>query len=173
MKLSIGSTIIEITRCTRMRDQRRGFYLDIEIPEDNIGMDELKALFKDNQETILVTEDDGNTNMYMGFALLSCLSLENGVYRVAQACVSEIEAQLSMTQNKIAVQDSIIEAQAQQIISLEEQSMVQDETSIELYEANTVLTEQVATLEDQVAVQESANTVQDEALIELYELVES
>ena len=128
MNLTIGSTTIAITNCVRRRDTKRGFYLDIEIPEEAISMDELKSLFKDNEQSITVTEAEGKTNVYYGFKLLSALSLEDGVYHVAQACTSEIEAQLSMAQNKVDEQNAVIEGQAAQVALLEEMSAVQIST---------------------------------------------
>lgn len=123
--LTIGSTSINITECTRMRDLKRGFYLEIKIPEDTVNIDELKTIFKDNKQTIAITEADGTTNLYEGFQLLSTLSLEDGFYYVCQACTSEIEAQLSIAQNTINAQAQIIESQAQQVTSLEEATVVQ------------------------------------------------
>lgn len=112
MNLRIGNTTVAITSCTRMRDLKRGFYLDIKIPKDSISMDELSALLDGNTETIYVIDGE-NESAYNGFKMLSTLSLENGVYQVCQACTSEIEAQLSVAQNKVAEQAKELEATKQ------------------------------------------------------------
>lgn len=124
MKLAIGSTIIDITSCTRMRDTKRGFYLDIQLPKENIGMEELYSLLDDCEETIVVTDDNGNVSKYVGFKTLGSFACEDGVYRIAQICTSEYEAQLSLAQNEIIKlqniideQSEVIEAQAEEIES--------------------------------------------------------
>ncbi len=110
MNLTIGTKTIEITSCTRKRDTQKGFFLEMVIPKENIGMDELYALLDDNAESIVVTEADGTVNTYNGFKEIGSFSCEKGVYRVAQVCTSEIEAQLSLAQNKVAEQGRVIEA---------------------------------------------------------------
>jgi len=125
MNLTIGSTSIEITDCVRMRDTRKGFYLDITIPKENIGMETLYDLLDGCTENIIVTDDEGNVTEYVGFKTLGPFTIENGVYKVAQICTSEYEAQLSLAQAKIAeqdakiaTQDETIEAQAAEIAML-------------------------------------------------------
>ena len=125
MNLSIGNKTLAITGCTRRRDTRRGFFLDIEIPKENIGMDELYALFDGCTENIVVIDDEGTENVYTGFKTIGSFSLENGVYKVAQVCTSEYEAQLSIAQNRIAEQTNVIAAQAEMIGLLEEATVEQ------------------------------------------------
>jgi hypothetical protein len=108
--LTIGSTTIEITSCTKRRDVKRGFYLDLYIPQANIGMDELFSLLNNNEENIIITEADGTESVYVGFKQLGALSCEAGVYNVAQVCTSEYEAQLSLAQNKLVEQNKVIES---------------------------------------------------------------
>jgi hypothetical protein len=120
MILRIGTTIIDITSCTRMRDAKRGFYLDLNIPKENIGMEELYNLLDGCTDTIVVTDDEGNVSEYVGFKTLGSFAVENGSYRVAQVCTSEYEAQLSIAQSKIAEQDETIQAQAEEIAILNE-----------------------------------------------------
>lgn len=103
MNLTIGSTTIEITSCVRKRDTQKGFFLDLTIPRENIGMDELYALLNGNTEDIIVDE-----NVYKGFKEVGSFALENGTYRVAQVCTSELEAQLSLAQNTIKEQNVTI-----------------------------------------------------------------
>lgn len=113
--LTIGATSFAITNCTRHRDTVRGFYLNIEIPKENIGMDELYNLLDGTEEPIVVTEADGTVNTYRGFKTLGGFACENGVYKIAQVCTSEYEAQLSLAQNKIEEQNKALEATNQVI----------------------------------------------------------
>lgn len=110
MNLTIGSTTVEITSCTRMRDTRRGFYLDLQIPKDNIGMEELYTLLDGCTEVITITNDEGVVNNYKGFQTLGSFACEDGVYKIAQVCTSEYEAQLSLTQGEIAEVRTLQEA---------------------------------------------------------------
>lgn len=147
MNLTIGNTTITINSCTRMRDHKRGFYLDIKIPKDSISMDELSTLLDGNEQTITVTDGE-NVSAYNGFKQLSNLSLENGVYTVCQVCTSEIEAQLSIAQNKVAEQAKALEATAM---------VVNQQTEIISAQAETIAAqgEQVMGLEEAAVVQMS------------------
>lgn len=120
MNLTIGTTTIEITSCIRMRDLQRGFYLNIEIPKDNITFAELSELFDGCTESIIVNGEDGET-VYNGFSLMNSVMLKDGVYHVEQCCVSEVEAQLSLAQKKISEQTELVTV-------LEETSVMQAAT---------------------------------------------
>lgn len=131
MNLTIGLTTIEITSCTRMRDFQKGFYLNIEIPKENITFEELSVLLDGNTESIIVTDNEGVTK-YNGFSLMNSVMLKDGVYHVEQCCVSEIEAQLSLAQKKIADQDSVIERQNQIIEAQTEEIVLLNDTLLEM-----------------------------------------
>jgi hypothetical protein len=109
MNLTIGSTTIEVISCEQLRDNNKGFFLDIVAPVSSISMDEFYALLKDNKENIVITKDNGVVNTYVGFGLIGKFSCEDGVITVAQYANSEIEAQLSVTQNEIAEHKKTIE----------------------------------------------------------------
>ena len=132
MNLTIGTTTIKITSCTRKRDTQRGFYLDLTIPKDNIGMDDLYALLNGNTEPIVVIEADGTENTYIGFKETGSFALEGGFYKVAQVCTSEYEAQLSLAQSKMAEQDAIIAAQNETIEAQTEEIIMLNDTLLEL-----------------------------------------
>lgn len=218
MNLIVNGTTIAITSCTRLRDNQKGFYLDIKIPKTAITADELEELFTENQNGITVTENDGTITEYHGFKTLDHYMVKDGLYHVQQLCSSEIEAQLSMTQNKVTEQAKALEAtdlivsehtrtianqttaiglqheelkvHEEHLNTLTELSTLQDETAIELYEANAGLSEQVdtleklnvylteqvdtleesnAALEEQVTFLEETSVIQDETAIGLYE----
>lgn len=160
MNLRIGNTTIEITSCVRMRDVKRGFYLDIKIPKDNSSMDALIDLLDGNEETIYVTDAAGNESAYNGFKMLSNLSLENGVYQVCQVCTSEIEAQLSIAQNKIAEQATALEV-ANRTIAEQAQAISDQNTAIsEQAQQLTQQGETIAAQTEQVMVLEATTAEQ-------------
>ncbi len=138
--MTIGSTTIEITSCTRKRDTQRGFFIDLVIPKENIGMNELYDLLDSNTDSIVVVDEEGVENTYIGFKEIGSFAIEGGSYKVAQICTSEYEAQLSLAQSKIAEQDAIIEAQNAHVASLEEMSVAQLST------IDSILTEVVPTI---------------------------
>ena len=136
MNLTIGSKTIEIVSCEQRRDNKKGFFLDIVAPVANVSMDELRSLLKDNKEDIVVAKEDGTVNTYTGFGLLGVLSCEENMIHVAQYANSEIEAQLSVAQNKIVEQDAVIATlQAENSLLLEELLTTQL-ALCELYEQN-------------------------------------
>lgn len=144
--LTIGSNLIEIISCTRMRDVQRGFYLDIKIPKGVVTLDELETLFDGNEEPILVVDGDGNENTYIGFKELSSLSLEKGVYRVCQVCTSEYEAQLSLAQSKLNQQETLI---SQMKSTIEEQEKeLEAQASVVVAQGDTIAA-QKKIIEDQ------------------------
>ena len=140
MKITIGSTTFDATRCSRRRDNTKGFYLDIAVPVENISKDALYDLLDGNTETIYTVEDDGTENEYNGFNSIQNFSVANGSILVAQYCTSELEAQLNLAKNRIAAQEKAIEAKTMQIASLEEMSMEQ------LSAIDSILTEVVPTI---------------------------
>ena len=141
MNLTIGNTTIEITDCVRMRDTKRGFYLDIQIPKENFGMEDLYNLFDGCTEAIIVTDDEGKVTEYKGFQTLGSFACEDDVYKVAQVCTSEYEAQLSLAQSKIAEQEEIINNQAAVINNLNEELLNTQLALCELYESTSAESE--------------------------------
>ena len=133
MNLTIGNKTLEITSCTRRRDTKRGFFLDITIPKDAIGMDELYSLLDGCTEDIVV-EDNGTVNTYTGFKTVGSFTCENGVYNVAQVCTSEYEAQLSLAQSRINEQDQLITVLQAENLLLTEELLNTQLALCELYE---------------------------------------
>lgn len=177
MNLTIGTTTIEITSCTRKRDLQKGFYLDLVIPKESIGMDALYALLDGNEEAIVITEEEVE-NTYIGFKEIGSFALENGAYKVAQVCTSEIEAQLSLAQNKVAEQSAVIaslqnvvETKAEEVAKLSANVLAQAEQITAQAEQITAQTEQVATLEEMSVAQLSAlDTILTEVVPSIIEL---
>ena len=123
--LTIGSTTLEITSCVRKRDTQRGFFLELTIPKESIGMDELYALLNGNTEDIVVVDADGTVNVYRGFKETASFALEGNFYKIAQVCTSEYEAQLSLTQTRITEQNAVIEGQNVHMAALDEMDLMQ------------------------------------------------
>lgn len=157
MKLTVGTTAIEITSCTRKRDLQKGFYLDLQIPKENISSDDLETLLDGCTEAIIVTEDDGSETEYKGFNELASVMTKNGVRHVAQYSTSEAMAQLSLAQKKIAELDdenaalkqtvsnqaNTINAHAEVIAAQAENITAQAETIATLQAENKALTTEV------------------------------
>lgn len=162
--LTIGSTSFEIVSCTRMRDIKRGFYLDIKIPKTSISMDELSALLDGNEQTITITDGE-NVSAYNGFKQLSSLSLENGVYTACQVCTSEIEAQLSIAQNKIAEQAKELEVTKQvvdrQTDIIAAQGEVINNQGVVIEGQVTALAEQAKTITELETANTELKTIQE------------
>ena len=87
--LTIGSTILELKDFRKIRDKVVGVFAQIEIPTTAISHDDLKALFTDNQHDLIVTEEDGSTTTYSGYATMDEIKEKNGVHTVIQICTSE------------------------------------------------------------------------------------
>lgn len=139
--LTIGSTTLEITSCVRRRDTQRGFYIELTIPKDVIGMDDLYALLNGNTEPIVVVDADGTENTYLGFKETGSFALEGGFYKVAQVCTSEYEAQLSLAQTKISDQDAVITMLQAENMLLTEELLNTQLALCELYEQSLVESE--------------------------------
>ena len=120
--LTIGSKSFKINSYAKKRDVKRGFYLDLYIPQESIGMDEPFNLLNNNEEVIVITTSDGTENRFAGFKELGAISCEGGIYNVAQVCTSEYEAQLSLAQNKINEQDGVI-ANMQNVIDAQDNEL--------------------------------------------------
>lgn len=123
--LTIGSKTIEITSCTRKRDTQKGFFLELTIPKESMGMDELYALLDGNTEDIVIVDADGTENIYRGFKETGSFALEGGFYKIAQVCTSEYEAQLSLAQTRITEQNAVIDGQSADILALGEMDVMQ------------------------------------------------
>jgi uncharacterized coiled-coil protein SlyX len=153
--LTIGSKSFPITSYTKKRDTKRGFYLDLYIPQESIGMDELFNLLNNNEETIVITTSDGTENIFNGFKELAAISCEGGVYNVAQVCTSEYEAQLSLAQSKIAEQDAVITEMNGVITAQDNEIKAHAKVITEQNEIIGQQTELVAVLEETSAMQMS------------------
>ena len=159
MNLQIGNTTIEITSCTRKRDLQKGFYLDLVIPKESIGMDDLYALLDGNEEAIVITDGEVE-NTYRGFKEVGSFACENGSYTVAQICTSEIEAQLSLAQNKVAEQNTVI-ASMQDTITAQNTALENHAKVITEQQATIeAQTETIATQTEQVALLEETSFIQ-------------
>lgn len=132
MKLTIGSTTFDATRCSRRRDNTKGFYLDIEVPVESISKDALYDLLDNNKETIYALEDDGTESMYDGFNSIQNFSVSKGAIFVAQYCTSELEAQLSLANSKIAEQDRTIAGQGEIIAGQNEEIIMLNDILLEV-----------------------------------------
>lgn len=181
MIIKIGSTTFEATKCERIRHLTKGFYLDMSIPVENIGMDALRALLDGNKEDIVVTESDGTESIYTGFNAIGDFSFAKNAIHVSQFCESELQAQLSIAQNKVAAQAKTIAemdgtikvltaetlAQAEVVVAQGETIATQNEQVAALMEASASQLEAIDTLMTEVipaVAQDAANIAVEQAL---------
>lgn len=139
--LTIGSTNLELNSFRKIRDKVIGVYAQIEIPATAISHDELKALFTDNQHDLIVTEEDGSTTTYSGYAQLDEIREKAGVYTVIQICTSETIHLLNEARKQIEEQNGTITTM---------QGVI-DTQNTALENHAKVITEQQATIEQQTA----------------------
>ena len=162
--LTIGSTTLELKDFRKIRDKVVGVYAQIEIPTTAISYDELKALFTDNQNDLIVADEE-STATYSGYAQLDEIREKGGVFTVIQICTSEtihllnearkqIEEQsgnISTMQNVISEQNTALENHAKVITEQAEQIVAQNEiigqqtALVGALEENSVM--QMATIE--------------------------
>lgn len=158
--LTIGSTNLELNSFRKIRDKVVGVYAQIEIPATAISHDELKALFTDNQHDLIVTEEDGSTTTYSGYAQLDEIREKAGVYTVIQICTSEAIHLLNEARKQIEEQSGTITTMQgvidNQNTALENHAKVitEQQATIEAQaETITAQTEQVAILEETSFIQ--------------------
>lgn len=158
--LTIGSTNLELNSFRKIRDKVVGVFAQIEIPATAISFDDLKALFTDNQHDLVVTEEDGSTTTYSGYAQLDEIREKGGVYTVIQICTSETihllneaRKQIEEQQGTIAEMNGVIAAQDNE---LKTHARVITEQNEVIEQQNNVIAEQTA----QVAVLEETSVIQ-------------
>lgn len=149
----VGSTTLTATKCERLRDLKKGFYLDVTIQLTELTPDEIYALFNGTTEDIVVTDETGAVVTYKGFKQTMGFSRDDTTCSFAQVCTSELEAQLSLAQSKIAEQANTITvlkneavAQANEVLAQAQVIVAQGET--------------IATQNDQIAELVSMSTSQ-------------
>ena len=128
--LTIGSVTLELNSFNKIRDKIIGVYADIKIPTSAISYADLKALFTDNTEDLIVTDDEGGTTTYSGYEKLDELKEKDGVYTVIQVCTSEAIHLLNEARKQIADQQKIIDTQGAKIEEQEELITLQAEEII-------------------------------------------
>lgn len=165
--LTIGSTTLELRQPLRkVRDKVVGVYAEIVIPTTAISYSDLKELFTDNQHDLVVTEEDGDTTTYSGYAQLDEIREKGGLYTVIQLCTSEAihllneaKKQIEAQQNTITEMSGVITAQDGELKAhakvITEQSVVIAGQTEELELHKATLIEQKATIDEQAGLIEA------------------
>ena len=127
--LTIGSTTLELAQPFIKRwDKGRGVFAEIKIPSTAISYEELKALFKDNQHDLIVTEEDGSTEKFSGYTELDGIkeSISEGLYIVTQYCtetaihlLNEARKQIDEQQTALDNYAKVVASQVETITTLE------------------------------------------------------
>lgn len=142
MKLSIGNTELTVKNCYALRYQNGKLVLKIEVGQEAIGHDDLKALLKNNTGDIILTKDDESTETFSGFGYTVQILDRDDVYECELECTSESTYQIGRLKMKneelekavtahgktITEQAKVISEQTEQVESLEESSAIQGST---------------------------------------------
>ena len=148
--LTIGETTLELNSFRKIRDKVVGVYAEIKIPTTAISHDDLKALFTDNQNDLIVTEDDSTTT-YSGYAQLDEIREKGGVYTVIQICTSEAIHLLNEARKQIETQHGTITKMQStidtQTKALEDHAKVIVDQTAAIEEQTETITAQTAELE--------------------------
>ena len=115
--LTIGSTTLELNSFRKIRDKVVGVYAQIEIPTTAISHDDLKALFTDNANDLIVTEEDGSTTTYSGYATLDEIREKGEMHTVIQICTSEAIHLLNEARKQIEEQQKALDNYAKVVAS--------------------------------------------------------
>ena len=186
--LTIGSTTLELNSFSKYWDKVGGVYAKIEIPTTSISYEELKVLFKDNAEDLIVTEDDGSKEILSGFAELHGIkeNLASGLYEVTQYCtgtalhlLNEARKQIETLQtentdlkNVVNAQSTELLAQAEVIVLQGETIAIQHEQVAALMEASTSQLDAIDSIMTEVlplVAQEAANIAVEQAMAAIAE----
>ena len=134
--LTIGNTTLELQSFSKRWDKIGGVYAQIEIPTAAISQPDLKALFTNNQQDLIVTAEDGSTETYSGYAELNGLNedIPRGVYIVTQYCTATAMHLLNEARKQI-------DAQGQTIAN--QQLVIQDQTFALAQQNETITTLEV------------------------------
>ena len=159
--LTIGSTTLELNSFRKIRDKVVGVYAQIEIPTTAISYEDLKALFTDNQNDLIVAEDDSTTT-YSGYAELDEIREKGGMYTVLQICTSEAIHLLNEARKQIEVQQGTI-TEMNGIITAQDSELKAHANVIT--EQNNSIVKQTAAIEAQTAEIEFLNDLLLEVLL--------
>ena len=140
--LTIGSTTLELVGFGKKWDKIAGVYAQIAIPTTAISHDDLKALFTDNPHDLIVTEEDGSTETFSGYAMLDEIRERDGVYTVIQYCTStpmhllnEAKKQIEAQQTTISTMNGVITAQDNELkahakVITEQNAVIEQQTAL-------------------------------------------
>ena len=131
--LTIGSKTLELNSFYKKWDRIAGVYAEIKIPTSAISYDELKALFTDNQNDLIVSDEE-TTESFSGYAMLDEIREKGDEYTVIQYCTStpmhllnETRKQIEEQNGVITAQDNELKAHAKVITAQNEQITAQNE----------------------------------------------
>lgn len=118
--LTIGETTLELKQPFNKKwDRVGGVFAEIVIPTTAISYDELKALLTNNQHDLIVTEEDGSTETFSGYAELHTIKedIPSGVYVVIQYCTATAMHLLNEARKQIEAQQVALDNYAKVVVS--------------------------------------------------------
>lgn len=167
--LTIGSTNLELNSFRKIRDKVVGVYAQIEIPATAISHDELKALFTDNQHDLIVTEEDGSTTTYSGYAQLDEIREKAGVYTVIQICTSEAihllneaRKQIEEQQGTITEMTGVIAAQDNELKT--HARVISEQNDVIVAQGNTIAEQGNVIVEQGKSIEEQKATIEEQTV---------
>lgn len=193
--LTIGEITLELKDFRKIRNAVVGVYAEIVIPTTAISLEEVNALFQNNQYDLIVTEEDGTTTIYSGYNKWDETRVKADFYTVTQICESEaihllnearkqittLEQEKTELQNTVNAQSTELQAHAKIIVVQNEQLETQAQTILEqgniialqgksLEEQQTIITEQSEKITEQaeaINAQKEEITILNDTLLEV------
>lgn len=152
MKLTVGSTTIEITHAEPRRDLKFGTYLAVTIPRANTTEVEIDTIFDGGDSKITITKDDGTEILYSGYSEVGPYSRDKDNYYVGLIFKSDDKFQLDLLANEVkSLKKENAEYKAK-VEALNQEMLAVQLATVDLYEKNLaseVVTEEVETSESE------------------------
>lgn len=173
--LTIGSATLELNNFIKKWDKIGGVYAQIEIPTTAISYEDLKALFTNNQNDLIVTEEDGSTETFSGYSELDEIREKGGVFTViqyntstamhllneARKQIETLEHEKTELQNTVNAQGNELQSHAEIIVLQNEQLSEQAQTITE--QGNTIVTQGESIKKHQTTITEQNEKIKEQA----------
>lgn len=155
MTILVSGVTLNVTNAYAERNDATGVItLKINVPQEEMGYADLKALFKENTEDITKTADDGNTELFSGFSYMNIVDDDaNGAY-IVRLTANEKDFQLGRNRQLEADKanlESTVSVKEAEIISLNGTITEKNVTIEELEQTIVSKDEEIATLAEQCA----------------------
>lgn len=146
MKILISGTELNVKDCFARELANGARFLNITFLQSDISYDELDAIFAESDGKIILTKDDGNTQVFAGYSFTPEITGKTEadgtkVFAVTVKCVAEAErqaleakAEVEVLKKELAEKTVTIATQTLAINSLNEQLLMVQMAAADLYE---------------------------------------